>query len=111
MEVICLMIEQKIQDQLFAIGHKVSKVNKIILFGSRAIGDNLDKSDIDLAFVAPGMTNMEWAAFTFDIEDKLDTLLFLDIVKFDGASPQLKNEIIRNGKVLYNKDSYDTKMG
>jgi predicted nucleotidyltransferase len=77
-----------------------------ILFGSRAIGDNLDKSDIDLAFVAPDMTEAEWAALSFDIEDRLDTLLLLDLVKYEKAPEQLKDEINKHGKILYRKKGY-----
>lgn len=95
------MIEQRLRKQLINTGLRMHKVEKIILFGSRAVGDNTGKSDIDLAIVAPNMTAKEWDTLTYSIEDELDTLLLLDIVKFDNATLQLKNEIIKNGKVLY----------
>ncbi|ASN03892.1 nucleotidyltransferase domain-containing protein [Virgibacillus necropolis] len=99
------MIEQRLEKQLITIGLRVDKVEKIILFGSRAVGDHKKRSDIDLAFVAPDMARREWIDLTFTIEDELDTLLLLDIVKLEDedVSLQFKKEIIKNGKVLYSK--------
>ncbi|CUU46390.1 nucleotidyltransferase domain-containing protein [Clostridium beijerinckii] len=42
-------LEQKIVDEILRICHNHKSINKVILFGSRARGDNLLKSDIDLA--------------------------------------------------------------
>ncbi|MCJ7840032.1 nucleotidyltransferase domain-containing protein [Lederbergia sp. NSJ-179] len=96
-----LMISQRIKDQLCTIGKKINTINKIILFGSRAIGNHKEKSDIDLAFIAPNMTKEEWTKLTFTIEEELDTLLFLDLIKFEDAPDELKKEIEEYGKVIY----------
>ncbi|GIO21428.1 nucleotidyltransferase domain-containing protein [Oceanobacillus sp. J11TS1] len=95
------MIEQKIKDQLSNVGHRINTINKIILFGSRSVGDHTPKSDIDLAFVAPNMTKEEWVELTFALEEELDTLLFLDLIKYEDAPEDLKDEIMKNGKVIY----------
>ncbi|MEN1968473.1 nucleotidyltransferase domain-containing protein [Lentibacillus sp. N15] len=101
------MIEQRLIDQLYIMG-KNNNIHKIILFGSRAIGDNIQKSDIDLAFVAPEMSEKEWAKFSDTLEEELDTLLLLDLIKFENASSELKHEIVKHGKVIYSNDSdYD----
>lgn len=100
------MIDHRLKKQLAKIGAENKKINKIILFGSRAIGDNIDTSDIDLAFAAPGMTQEEWTSLTFAIEEALDTLLFLDLVKYEEAPDRLKEEINVQGKVLYCKKGY-----
>lgn len=104
MGVISQMIDQRIEKQLCEIGFREEKINKIILFGSRATGDNTEKSDIDLAFVAPEMIKKEWIKFTFDLEDELDTLLFLDLIKFEDIPYQMKNEINETGKAIYRKE-------
>lgn len=98
------MIEPRIREQITKIGRRNTNIKKIILFGSRAIGDNADKSDIDLAFVAPNMKQSEWTALSFSIEEELDTLLFLDLVKFEDVSMELKNEIMNNGELLYHEE-------
>lgn len=97
------MISPYVLEQLKDIAKRVSTINKIILFGSRAVGDHSDRSDIDLAFVAPNMTSEEWTKIYFTIEDELDTLLRLDLVKYEDASEDLKREIKQHGKVIYTK--------
>ena len=80
-------------------------VEKIILYGSRARGDNRERSDIDLAIVCPQANAADWQKI-MDIIDDADTLLFIDCVRFDTLSDKnpLKDAIIRDGVVLYEKD-------
>ncbi|MFD1067810.1 nucleotidyltransferase domain-containing protein [Oceanobacillus locisalsi] len=98
-----MMIEQKVKDQLADAGQRINTIQKIILFGSRAVGDYTPKSDIDLAFVAPNMTKEEWVELTFTLEEELDTLLFLDLMKYEDASEDLKEEIMKNGRIIYSE--------
>lgn len=104
------MLDERITKQLKEFGEKVGKVDKIILFGSRAIGDHKEKSDIDLAFVAPTMSNKEWAELTFVLEEELETLLRLDLIKYETASDELKSVINKNGKQLYSAHSNDSNV-
>ncbi|MHA6250445.1 nucleotidyltransferase family protein [Oceanobacillus sp. CAU 1775] len=99
------MLDKRIIEQLRNFGEEIEKIEKIILFGSRAIGDNEKKSDIDLAFVAPTMTAKEWTKFTFILEDELDTLLHLDLIKYEDATDDLRNRIKNYGKQLYPADA------
>ena len=75
-------------------------VAKIVLFGSRARGDNQAKSDVDIAvYGCKDFTN-----FYFDVEEKVWTLLTFDIVNMDNdVSEELKREIIRDGVIIYEK--------
>lgn len=74
-------------------------IQKVILFGSRARGDNLERSDIDIA-VQGGDT----FRFALDVEDKVPTLLFFDVVNLDEAvQPELLESIQKEGKILYEK--------
>ena len=94
------MKEQKIYGQLAALGKQYA-VEKIVLFGSRARGTNDRKSDIDIAVY--GCKNFR--GFYFDVNEKVDTLLEFDVVDMDqkGISPELINEIERDGVLLYEK--------
>ena len=75
-------------------------IEKVVLFGSRARGDNLPKSDIDIA--VEGCE--DFRHFSYLIEEHLDTLLDVDIVNLDESlSQQLLDEIARDGVVLYEK--------
>lgn len=72
-------------------------VRRVTLFGSRARGDALPKSDIDLA-----VTGGDVRAFDDDIQENLWSLLMVDVVNLDeGVTPELQREIERDGRVLY----------
>lgn len=75
-------------------------VDKILLFGSRAREDNGEKSDVDIAvYGCHDFTN-----FSFDVEEKVWTLLTFDVVDMDkDISDELKSEINRDGVVIYEK--------
>ena len=82
--------------QKFAIENDIRKV---ILFGSRARGNNGERSDIDLA--ATGGNVM---GFCDDLEEKAWTLLSFDVVNLDrGITDELRKEIDRDGVVIYEK--------
>lgn len=73
---------------------------KVVLFGSRARGDNLTKSDIDIAVAGC----RDFDGFSYLIEERLDTLLDVDVVNLDESlSQQLLDEIARDGVILYEK--------
>lgn len=77
-------------------------VSKIVLFGSRARGDNNTKSDIDLAiYTLPEFKNK--GHFAADIED-LETLLKIDTVFINSDTDKtLIKNIQIEGVVLYER--------
>lgn len=79
-------------------------VEKIILFGSRARGDNQDRSDIDIAIVCPTATENDWLQITAII-DQADTLLNIDCIRYDTLSynATLKKAIDQDGIILFQR--------
>lgn len=76
------------------------RIEKIILFGSRARGDFFERSDIDIA-----VSGRNSAEFSLDIDEKVHTLLMFDVVDLDGyISEELQTEIERDGIVIYEKN-------
>lgn len=76
------------------------QVEKVVLFGSRARRTHLEKSDIDLAVY--GCKNFN--DFYFDTQEKVWTLLNFDLVDMEqGVSEELRQEIERDGVVIYEK--------
>ena len=74
-------------------------IQKVILFGSRARGDNKERSDVDLA-VSGGNITM----FSLDVDEIVivPTLLMFDVVDLDrGCNEELRESIQRDGVVLY----------
>ena len=78
---------------------KKHSVTKIVLFGSRARGTNTERSDIDIAVYGGDFDGFYW-----DVKEKIHSLLMFDIVQADAAiSDELKEEIERDGVVIYEK--------
>lgn len=91
-------IEQRVIDDIVRLAEK-NGVKKVLLFGSRARGDNSERSDIDLAVSGGDVMN-----FSFDVDEEVRTLLMFDVVDLDRpVSGELLAEIERDGIVLYEK--------
>ncbi|MGX6960318.1 MAG: nucleotidyltransferase family protein [Rickettsia endosymbiont of Pentastiridius leporinus] len=82
-------------------------VKEIWLFGSRARGDNKERSDIDLAIICPDITDGEWLKVV-DIIENADTLLKIDYIRFEPnrISAELYQNILKNRKIIYVKNKY-----
>lgn len=82
--------------ELAALGAK-----RVILYGSRARGDNMPRADIDLAVDAPdGIDTMTWSKMT-DAVENAQTLLEIDLVHLQKAGDKFKANILKDGKILY----------
>lgn len=78
---------------------RYTKVDKVILFGSRARGDYKERSDIDLA-----CSGCNVAQFILDVEENTSTLLKFDIVNLDSSvKAELLESIKREGILIYEK--------
>ena len=74
-------------------------IEKIILFGSRARGTHSERSDIDIAVSGGDVSGFYWA-----MNENVWSLLSFDIVELDkGITGELKNEIERDGMIIYEK--------
>jgi len=73
-------------------------VDEVWLYGSRARGDNEERSDIDLAIVCPKATDKNWYSL-LDIIENADTLLKIDCVRFDKLSESKFKKRIKQEKV------------
>ena len=89
-------LDAGIRNEIIALAKKYG-IRKVILFGSRARGDNGARSDIDLAVSGGDITG-----FRLDIDDEVRTLLMFDVVNLDGAVQlPLLASIEREGIILY----------
>ena len=62
-------------------------LRNIVLFGSRAKGNNTERSDIDMAVYGGDFDGFYW-----DIKEKINSLLMFDIIQADSAiSDDLKH--------------------
>ena len=91
-------LPEKVKDKIIELARKCG-VKKVILFGSRARGDNWERSDIDLA-----ISGGDRVRFTLDVDesDIVPTLLMFDVVDLDElCNEDLLESIKRDGVVLY----------
>ncbi|MBM6854971.1 nucleotidyltransferase domain-containing protein [Mediterraneibacter glycyrrhizinilyticus] len=91
-------IREQVIREICEIAEKY-KVEKVILFGSRARGDFHRTSDIDLA-----VKGGDFANFSLDVDEETSTLLMFDFVDLNQSIQQeLRENIEREGKIIYEK--------
>ena len=91
-------LDKQIENEIIAAARKYG-IERLILFGSRARGDNRERSDIDLAASGGNITE-----FSLNLDDEVRTLLMFDVVNLDKAvQRELLEEIKHDGVILYEK--------
>jgi len=92
-------LDEEILDRIVEIIKGNTSVNRLFLFGSRATGNFRDRSDIDLA-----VDSAEEVFFLRqELEEEVATLLKIDLVDLKKINEELKNEILKEGQILYEK--------
>lgn len=77
------------------------KIDKAVVFGSRAKGTEKPGSDIDLAIFAPEIDDSEFASLWAELDD-LPILFKMDLVHFEQLTrPALRDEIVAEGVPLH----------
>lgn len=75
---------------------------KVILYGSRARGDDKEGSDIDVAIdIGTKINESVFSKIHFDLEDS-DLPISFDIIDFHRVSEELQNEIAKDGVIWKN---------
>ncbi|BAH06870.1 nucleotidyltransferase family protein [Clostridium kluyveri] len=98
------MIDDKLKTELEVIFSRYTEVKKVLLFGSRARGDNRHNSDIDLCIFGEGVTHLILAKINMDINE-LDTCLSFDILSINELSKEeLIKNILKEGVIIYNEE-------
>ena len=102
LEVILMNLDKQILKEIGQIATHHPEIQKILLFGSRARGDNSERSDIDLAVYAKGSIS----TFIEEIELMTTTLLEYDITHITELTEDyFLEQINRDGIVIYEKNS------
>ncbi|MES2768876.1 MAG: nucleotidyltransferase domain-containing protein [Bdellovibrionota bacterium] len=81
---------------------------KIILFGSQAKGTAHKKSDYDFAFELLSTDSeslLMWGQLTSILNEKKPKLNSLDLIRMDQISDEFKNNILKDGIVLYSSSN------
>ncbi|MDD6203293.1 MAG: nucleotidyltransferase domain-containing protein [Lachnospiraceae bacterium] len=91
-------IKQNILEEIRTFAKRY-ELSRVILFGSRARGDQKERSDIDLAVSGGNITG-----FSLAVDENTNTLLKFDIVNLDASvQEELLQSIEREGVMIYEK--------
>ncbi|MEG2018332.1 MAG: nucleotidyltransferase domain-containing protein [Clostridium sp.] len=97
-----MKLDKAIIEKIICISKEVEGINKIVLFGSRARGDNELKSDIDIAIYADN--NGAAVDFIERTENEVPTLLEFDFSDMRKVKDALfLKQVERDGIILYEK--------
>lgn len=98
----------KVLNEIKRIALNYKNINKIVLFGSRARGDNTDKSDYDIAVFA-NMDYSDECKFKNDIDD-IETFYKIDLVfiKERHIGTEIYQNIMNDGVIIM--DKFQTKL-
>lgn len=81
------------------------KIERMIVFGSRALGDYEHYSDLDLAIDAPQIEKFEWLKLKEYVTYDLRVLIRVSLVHYSSNPLKLKERITQTGKIIYVKHS------
>ena len=94
-------LSERIISSLCEVFAQFPQIESVLVYGSRANSSYRSSSDIDLAVIAPTMTERDFSRLWNALDD-LPILFKLDIVLFDSISnAALKRNIIADSVVLY----------
>ncbi len=83
---------------------KYEEIQKVLIFGSRAMGNYKKASDIDLALFGENISRKTILRLNDDLNEEYPIPYFFDILNYNEISNQeLKSHIDIEGKLLYKK--------
>ena len=94
-------ISLDIYNEIIKVFKKYDSIKEVYLFGSRARGDYKKTSDIDIAI----KTNEDIKLKVLRDLENLRCIYTFDVVDIDNISGELKNNIMNDGKCIYNNMS------
>lgn len=95
-------LDKNLLESIVRIITSRKKVDKIILYGSRAVNRFKRASDIDLAIAGTRWTDEDVAVVKFYLEESLPTPLKFDVVLLNTVKKEsLKEDILKEGITVY----------
>jgi uncharacterized protein len=91
--------EAKALQEIVQMAERALDLRSVCLFGSRARGDAREDSDLDVAFEHDS-SPAAWAEFVNAARDEAPILWDLDLVDLGRAAPELRERILKEGRLL-----------
>ncbi|WP_080516749.1 nucleotidyltransferase family protein [Teredinibacter turnerae] len=77
-------------------------IDKLVLFGSRAVGDNEERSDFDIAVFSKSLCKRKFSKLRLDAADSR-TLYWVSLVHFESNPAALQERILQQGIIIYER--------
>jgi predicted nucleotidyltransferase len=85
---------------------KFTEVEQVMVFGSRAMGNYKQGSDLDLALFGSNIDLNLITQISALLNEELPIPYHIDVVHFETIElPALKDHIVEQGKILYKRSS------
>ena len=81
---------------------ETSSIQRLVLFGSRAVGDHEQTADIDLAVFASSLSRSEFAGLRVAAYEAR-SLYQISLIHFEQTPESLQNRILEQGICLYDR--------
>lgn len=81
---------------------KLYPIDKLVIFGSRAVGDHEDRSDFDIAVFSKSICRKKFSKLRLEIAESR-TLYWISLVHFESNPPALKKRILEQGITIYER--------
>ena len=93
-------------ERIRSVFSNYQQVDRVLIFGSRAMGTHRLASDIDLALFGQNLDSIVLTRIEFDLDDLLLPYTF-DLCIFDKLmNPEFRDHINRVGLEFFNRDSF-----
>jgi predicted nucleotidyltransferase len=87
-----------------AIFSRYPEIEKVIIFGSRALGNYKAGSDVDLALFGDLLTEKIIASIHFELNENSLMPYFFDVINYHSIrNDSLKDHINQQGKLIYER--------
>lgn len=97
-------LEKQVAERLKAFFEPFDFIDKVVIFGSRAKHNANPKSDIDLCIYSLEMSDAQFSKLKLSL-DELPILYKIDVVHFEKSNEALRENVSRDGKLLFKKYS------
>lgn len=77
-------------------------IDKLVLFGSRAVGDHEERSDFDIAVFSKSICRNNFSKLRLDAAESR-TLFWISLVHFESNPPALQQRILEQGIIIYER--------
>lgn len=77
-------------------------IDKLVLFGSRAVGDYEDRSDFDIAVFSKSLCRGKFSKLRLDAAESR-TLYWVSLVHFESNPAVLQQRILEQGIIIYER--------